>query len=121
MLLLSLGLASGFSASTPGDSDWPQLAREAGRTAHALNGVPPPYRARWIWCGPERTLRNKAANPAWPDDLAIGTRAGVDYLASDSSQRAQNVEQFITQYEDGSPADRVMLPRWPGPARSWAR
>ena len=50
------------------------------------------------------------ANPLF---LQAAARAGVDYLASDSSQRAQNVEQFITQYEDGSPADRVMLPRWP--------
>ena len=38
---------------------------------------------------------------------------GVDYLASDSSQRAQNVEQYITQYDDGSRMDRLMLPRWP--------
>ena len=50
------------------------------------------------------------ANPLF---LQAAARAGVRYLASDSSQRAQNVEQFITQYEDGSPADRVMLPRWP--------
>ena len=50
------------------------------------------------------------ANPLF---LQAAARAGVDYLASDSSQRAQNVEQFITQYEDDSPADRVMLPRWP--------
>ena len=50
------------------------------------------------------------ANPLF---LEAAASAGVDYLASDSSQRAQNVEQFITQYEDGSPADRLMLPRWP--------
>jgi hypothetical protein len=50
------------------------------------------------------------ANPQFLEAAAI---AGVHYLASDSSQRAQNVEQFITQYEDGSPADRVLLPRWP--------
>ena len=40
-------------------------------------------------------------------------KRAFDYLAADSSQRAQNVEQFITQYEDGSPADRLLLPRWP--------
>ena len=50
------------------------------------------------------------ANPQFLEAAAI---AGVRYLASDSSQRAQNVEQFITQYEDGSPADRLLLPRWP--------
>jgi hypothetical protein len=79
ILLLSLSLESGFSSSAISEGDWPQLAREPSRTAHALRGVPPPYRARWIWCGPERTLRNKAANAAWPDDLAIGTKSGPDY------------------------------------------
>ncbi|HEY2952491.1 MAG TPA: PQQ-binding-like beta-propeller repeat protein [Verrucomicrobiae bacterium] len=82
-LLLSWGLVSGFSASTISDGDWPQLAREPGRTAHAPRGVTAPYRARWIWCGPDRTLRNKAANAAWPDDLAIGTKAGVDFPMPD--------------------------------------
>ena len=72
-----------FSASAIGDSDWPQLARDPARTGHALHGVPPPYRARWIWCGPERTLRNKAASAAWPDDLAAGTEAGVNYPIPD--------------------------------------
>jgi len=55
-LWLLLGLTPGLSAAGSADQDWPQLAREPGRTAHALQGVPPPYRARWMWCGPERTL-----------------------------------------------------------------
>jgi hypothetical protein len=38
---------------------------------------------------------------------------GVKYLASDAWQRAQDVEQYITQYDDSSRDDRVMLPRWP--------
>jgi hypothetical protein len=37
----------------------------------------------------------------------------VKYLAADTSQRAQNVEQYIARYEDGSQTDRLMLPRWP--------
>ncbi len=73
-------LAAGLAASQAGgESDWPQLGCDAGRTGCAPHGVPPPYRARWIWCGPERVLQNKAANPAWPDDLAPGTQAGVNY------------------------------------------
>lgn len=79
LFLFLLSVTTGFSAPTIGDADWPQLARDSARTAHAPRGVPPPYRARWIWCGPEKTLRNKAANSAWPDDLALGTNAGVDY------------------------------------------
>ncbi|HEU4855567.1 MAG TPA: hypothetical protein VFS89_09870, partial [Nitrosospira sp.] len=50
------------------------------------------------------------ANPLLLQAAAI---AGVEYLAADTSQRAQNVEQYITQYEDGSQTDRLMLPRWP--------
>ncbi|SEK42501.1 hypothetical protein [Nitrosovibrio tenuis] len=50
------------------------------------------------------------ANPLF---LQAAARAGVSYLASDSSQRAQNLEQYITQYDDGSQTDRIMLPRWP--------
>ena len=50
------------------------------------------------------------ANPLF---LQAAARASVSYLASDSSQRAQNIEQYISQYDDGSQTDRLMLPRWP--------
>jgi hypothetical protein len=50
------------------------------------------------------------ANPLF---LKAAAYAGVAYLAADSSQRAQNVERYIAQYEDGSQTDRLMLPRWP--------
>lgn len=50
------------------------------------------------------------ANPLF---LEAAAKAGVDYLAADSSQRDQNVEQYIDQYEDGSQMNRLMLPRWP--------
>ena len=50
------------------------------------------------------------ANPLF---LAAAANAGVDYLASDSSQRAQDVEQYIIRYDDGSQMDRLALPRWP--------
>ena len=50
------------------------------------------------------------ANPLFLQAMA---NVGVDYLASDSSQRAQNIEQYISQYNDGSTDDRLMLPRWP--------
>jgi hypothetical protein len=50
------------------------------------------------------------ANPLF---LQAAARAAVTYLASDSSQRAQNIEQYISQYDDGSSTDRLMLPRWP--------
>jgi hypothetical protein len=45
--------------------------------------------------------------------LKAAANTNVQYIASDSSQRAQNVEQYITQYDDGKPTDRIMLPRWP--------
>jgi hypothetical protein len=45
--------------------------------------------------------------------LKAAANTNVQYIASDSSQRAQNVEQYITQYDDGKPTDRIILPRWP--------
>lgn len=68
-LLVALG-GSLSLAGEPGH--WPQLGHDAGRTAHAAQGVPPPYRARWMWCGPERVLRNQASHPGWPDNLSEG-------------------------------------------------
>ena len=50
------------------------------------------------------------ANPLF---LQAAASAGVQYLAADTSQRAQDVEQYIARYEDGSQTDRLMLPRWP--------
>ncbi len=55
-------------------------------------------------------LDQGGANPLF---LEAAASAGVDYLAADSSQRAQNIEKYIAQYEDGSQNDRLMLPRWP--------
>ena len=52
----------------------------------------------------------QGANPLF---LEAAAEAGVDYLASDSSQANQNVEQYISQVNDGSNQDRIMLPRWP--------
>ncbi len=58
--------------------DWPQFQQNAQRHGRAAAAPAGPYRARWIWCGPESTLRNKAASGAgvapaiaanWPDDL----------------------------------------------------
>jgi hypothetical protein len=45
--------------------------------------------------------------------LTAAANTNVLYLASDSSQKGQNIEQYISQYDDGSTADRLMLPRWP--------
>ena len=66
---LPLALLIAFQAGAAEDGDWPQLAHDPGRTACASKGVAPPYRARWIWCGRDKTLRNRAADPAWPNDL----------------------------------------------------
>lgn len=54
-----------------------------------------------------------SAGGANPLLLQAAAAAGVEYLAADSSQQDQNIEQYIAQYEDGSPMNRLMLPRWP--------
>jgi hypothetical protein len=50
------------------------------------------------------------ANPRF---VTAAANAGVDYLASDTSQVNQNIEQYISGVNDGSTTDRLMLPRWP--------
>ncbi len=50
------------------------------------------------------------ANPMFFKAMAS---VGVDYIASDSSQVNQNVEQYISQVDDGSNTDRILLPRYP--------
>jgi len=59
------------SPSHTGEDDWPQLQRNAERHGQSEIEVPPPYRARWIWFGPEHVLRNRESKRAagWDDDL----------------------------------------------------
>lgn len=39
--------------------------------------------------------------------------AGVDYVASDTSQLNQALEQYISGVNDSSSSDRILSPRWP--------
>lgn len=57
--------------------DWPQFQQNSQRQGRVETGPKGPYRARWIWLGPDTTLRNKAANPQWKDDLT--GRDGYSY------------------------------------------
>ncbi len=79
--LAALVTAGVVARATAGalDRDWPQLGHDAARTGHAAVAVEPPYRARWLWCGPDHVLRNSAVNPAWPDALVSGRTAAANY------------------------------------------
>lgn len=50
------------------------------------------------------------ANPLF---LQAAAAEAVDYIAGDASRANQNLEQFISQVDDGSELDRILLPRWP--------
>jgi len=50
------------------------------------------------------------ANPLF---IQAAANAGVDYLASDTSQINQATEQYISGVDDGSTTDRLLLPRYP--------
>jgi hypothetical protein len=52
----------------------------------------------------------QGANPLF---LEAASDVGVDFVASDASQANQAVEKYITEVNDGSNQDRIMLPRWP--------
>jgi hypothetical protein len=58
-------------SSRPEAAQWPQLQQNAERHGRVAEEVPPPYRARWIWFGPEYVLRNRESKraPGWEADL----------------------------------------------------
>jgi hypothetical protein len=52
-------------------------------------------------------------NGANPLFLQAAAAEGVEYIAGDASRANQNLEQYISQVDDGSEQDRILLPRWP--------
>lgn len=50
------------------------------------------------------------ANPLF---FQAAAQSNVKYLASDSSQPNQAVERYVSEVNDGSTTDRLILPRWP--------
>jgi hypothetical protein len=63
------GLTAPAATATTTVTDWPQLGAGPARLGRTPDSVAPPYRARWIWTGPQRTLRNKDSAAGWKDDL----------------------------------------------------
>lgn len=74
---LLLAMDRNLTGSGPAEAaDWPQLQRDAQHTGRTTDSVPWPYRIRWVWLGPEGTLRNAESEVGWPDDLT--SRDGYD-------------------------------------------
>lgn len=65
--LLAVALAAGAAAGA--DESWPQFQQNAQRHGRLEAAPEAPYRARWIWCGPKTTLRNRNSNPNWQENL----------------------------------------------------
>ena len=65
LVALSVLLATGALYG----ADWPQFQQNSQRHGRLETGPTGPYRARWIWTGPESVLRNKEVKPDWKDDL----------------------------------------------------
>lgn len=106
-LCLALGVCLAAAAAVRAD-DWPQLQHDAARTGRTLDSVAPPYRARWIWMGPTKTLRNKDSVAGWPDDLT--SRAGytmpvlnsVGFTLADSVQPVLAAGRLYIGSQDGN-------------------
>lgn len=78
--------------------DWPQFQRDAARTGRTTLSIPPPYRARWIWCNPGLTLRNQQSETGWPDDLT--SRNGYSFpIPATSAQTISGAVQAIVKGE----------------------
>jgi PKD repeat protein len=62
-------------------TDWPQYQQNSQRHGRSDVSVAPPYRPRWIWAGPDLTLRNMESESAWSDDLT--SRPGYSFPIPD--------------------------------------
>jgi outer membrane protein assembly factor BamB len=76
LLACSLCWAALAQAQTQAQ-DWPQFQQNAQRHGRLSDGPAGPYRARWIWLGPQHQLRNKESRAGWTDDLT--GRDGYSY------------------------------------------
>lgn len=63
-------------------TDWPQFQQNSKRHGRSHINLPPPYRPRWIWVGPDLTLRNMESEDGWSDDLT--SRPGYSFPIPDS-------------------------------------
>ena len=52
-------------------------SRQLDAKRPTADSVAPPYRARWIWCGTNLTLRNRDSQAGWTNDLRA--REGYSY------------------------------------------
>jgi hypothetical protein len=52
-----------------GAQDWPQFQQNGQRNGRLAAGPVGPFRARWMWLGPNDVRRNKDSQPGWSDDL----------------------------------------------------
>ncbi len=76
-------------------ADWPQLQRDAARAGYTAETVAPPYRARWIWCGPESIARNRDSVTNWPDDLRSRGGYSLPLPATSSVTLAESVQPIL--------------------------
>ena len=74
--LIVLGLFL-MAAMAQAQQDWPQFQQNAQRQGRLTEGPGGPYRARWIWSGPDSVLRNKESKAGWKDDIT--GRNGYSY------------------------------------------
>src|ERR1043165_7228529 len=70
-------LATVLFGAAAAELDWPEFQQNAQRHGRLSAGPAGPYRARWIWTGPDSVLRNKNCKPEWKDDLT--GRDGYSY------------------------------------------
>lgn len=80
----AIGIATASSGALPASepkvlADWPQLQCNAQRHGRSEIEVPPPYRARWIWFGPDHVLRNRQSRTAAGWDADLTSEEGKNY------------------------------------------
>ncbi len=98
MLRLTALFALILGISRISAADWPQFQHDAARTGRTVEAVAPPYRARWIWVGPQKTLRNRdsrSGDGAWTDDLTPRRGMRLDLPAEVAHSFAGSMQPIV--------------------------
>lgn len=76
-------------------TDWPQFQHDEQRTGRTTATMTAQTRARWIWLGPNKALRNKDSKTGWTDDLASYEGHDLNLPTSVAYKFAETMQPII--------------------------
>jgi hypothetical protein len=90
-----------FIADTAIADDWPQLGHDPARTSRSADPVAPPFRAKWIWVGTDKTLRRQTDRLSgnedypFPEKVTFAFAARVQPIVVDKTAYAPDLDGHL--------------------------